>query len=77
MYQNGRGLSKSRLKALTVIHNYGLKRQDGSTAAERLFETKFPDLLTWILGQMGELPLPRKGRKRINLDPLILLAVPA
>ena len=27
MYQNGRGLSKSRLKALTVIHNYGLKRQ--------------------------------------------------
>jgi hypothetical protein len=24
MYHNGRGLSKKRLKALTVIHNYGI-----------------------------------------------------
>ena len=77
MYHNGRGLSQSRLKALTVIHNYRLKRQDGTTDAERLFETKFPDSHTLVLGQMGELPLPRKERKRINRTLLILLAVPA
>jgi hypothetical protein len=28
MYHNGRGLSKQRLGALTVIHNYWLKRAD-------------------------------------------------
>jgi len=32
MYHNGRGLTESRLKALTVIHNYGLRRQDGCRA---------------------------------------------
>ncbi len=29
MYHNGRGLTEGRLKALTVIHNYGIKRHDG------------------------------------------------
>jgi len=32
-------LTESRLKALTVIHNHGLRREDGTTAAERLFGT--------------------------------------
>lgn len=76
MYHNGRGLSQSRLKALTVIHNYGLKRKDGTTAAERLFEIEFPDLFSWLLDEMGELPLPRKGRQRIIHNPLELLGVP-
>jgi hypothetical protein len=35
MYHNGRGLTEKRLRALTVIHNYGLKRADGTTAAMR------------------------------------------
>jgi len=77
MYHNGRGISESRLKALTVIHNYGLKRQDGTTAAQRFFAQDFPDLFSWVLGQMGELPLPRQGRSKVVLDPLKLLGVPA
>jgi len=77
MYHNGRGITESRLRALTVIHNYGLKRSDGTTAAERLFATEFPDLFSWLLEQMGELPLPRKGRAKVTHDPLKLLAVPA
>lgn len=77
MYHNGRGITASRLSALTVIHNYGLKRSDGTTAAERLFETEFPDLFSWLLEQMGDLPLPRKGRIKVTHDPLKLLAVPA
>jgi len=77
MYHNGRGMSESRLKALTVIHNYGLKRQDGTTAAQRFFDQDFPDVFSWVLDQMGELPMPRKGKSKIVGDPLKILAVPA
>jgi len=76
MYHNGRGLTKKRLAALTVVHNYGLKRADGTTAAERLFGSPFPDVFEWLISQMGELPLPRKPRDRIKRNPLILQCVP-
>ncbi len=59
MHHNGRGLSPKRLKALTVLHNYYLKRIDGTTAAERAFRQKFPDPLEWVVSRMGDLPLPR------------------
>ena len=77
MYHNGRGLSEDRLKALTVIHNYDIKREDGTTAAMRLFDTEFPDLFSWLLTEMGELPLPRKHRERRIHNPLTLISVPA
>ena len=77
MYHNGRGLTEKRLRALTVIHNYGIKREDGTTAAMRLFDTEFPDLFSWLLGSMGELPLPRKDRVRVISNPLKLLSVPS
>ena len=77
MYHNGRGLTQQRLRALTVIHNYGIKRQDGTTAAMRLFETDFPDLFPWLLEKMGALPLPRKDRQRVIDNPLKLIDVPA
>jgi hypothetical protein len=62
MYHNGRGLTVKRLLLLTVIHNFGIKRANDTTAAERFFSTQFPDLFQWLGGQMGELPLPRKSR---------------
>jgi hypothetical protein len=77
MYHNGRGLSGKRLKALTVIHNYDLKREDETTAAMRLFNAEFPDLFSWLLDRMGELPLPRKGRERLTFNSLKLLDVPS
>ena len=77
MYHNGRGLTEKRLRALTVIHNYGLKRADGTTAAMRLFDQTFPDLFSWLVVEMGVLPLPRKGRERVARNPLFLEAVPA
>ncbi len=76
MYHNGRGLSEKRLKSLTVIHNYGLKRADGTTAATRLFDSEFPDLFSWLLDKMDELPLPRKSRERVVSNPLTLSGVP-
>jgi hypothetical protein len=76
MYHNGRGLTEKRLRALTVIHNYGIRREDGTTAAMRLFDTEFPDPFLWLLDKMGELPLPRKSRERVIANPLKLAAVP-
>ena len=58
---NGRGLSGKRLRALTAIHNFGLKRSDGTTAARRLFKRDFPDIFEWVIEKMGELPAPRKS----------------
>ena len=77
LYHNGRGLTENRLAALTVIHNYDLRRADGTTAAQRLFGSPFPDVFEWLISQMGDLPLPRKPRERIKHNPLIFHAVPA
>jgi hypothetical protein len=62
---------------LTVIHNYDHKREDQTTAAMRLFNAEFPDLFSWLLNRMGELPLPRKGRERRTFNSLKLLDVPS
>jgi len=73
-YHNGRGLTARRLGALTVIHNYDTRRNDGSTPAERLYRAQFPDLFDWLLDQMGALPLPRQSRQRTVHDPLSVAA---
>jgi hypothetical protein len=62
IHHNGRGLTTKRLKALTIIHNYYLKRSDGTTAAERLFGTKFADPFEWLVDHMGDLPLARTSK---------------
>lgn len=77
MAHNGRGLTETRLRALTVIHNYGLKREDGTTAAMRLFGQAFPDLFSWLVAEMGVLPLPRKRGERGIHNPLVFKSVPA
>jgi hypothetical protein len=76
MYHARRGLTPSRLKALTVIFNYDHYRADGKTPAEKLFKTSFPNLFEWMSEQMGVLPLPRQGKKRVFNKSLNLKAVP-
>jgi hypothetical protein len=77
LYHNGRGLTPQRLRALTVIHSYGLKQEDGTTAARRLFGTEHPELFSGLLEQIGALPLARKSQKRVIPNPLKLLNFPA
>jgi hypothetical protein len=72
-----RGTPPQRLKVMTVIHNFDLKRTDGTTAAERLFKTSFPDLFDWMVERMAPLPVPRKPRAPVKFNPLKLLTVPA
>ena len=76
-YASRRGLSTNRLKVSTVIHNFSLKRTDGTTAAERLFGRKFPDLFEYLVEHIGELPQPRKSRKSSQPETFTLPTVPS
>jgi hypothetical protein len=57
-------VSERRLRALTVIHNYMVKRGDGTTAAERLFGKKHKDVFAWLLERMPDLPRPAPKREK-------------
>ncbi|MBE9068683.1 DNA-binding protein [Leptolyngbya cf. ectocarpi LEGE 11479] len=72
-----RGFSAQSLKVLTIIHNFDLKRPDGTTAAQRLFGHSFPDLFEWILGNINELPMPRRSSKAHQVVPLHVELFPA
>lgn len=65
-----RGFSEQSLKVLTIIHNFDIKRADGSTPAQRLFGHHFPDLFEWILDNITELPMPRRSSKIHQPDSL-------
>lgn len=61
-----RRLNKQTLRVLTVLHNFFIRRADGTTAAERFFEERPRDLFTWLLEKV-ELPRPRgKHKRRVN-----------
>jgi len=53
-------LSKAKLTALTVVHNYFLLRGDGTTASERFFGRAPDDMFQWLLEHM---PLPSRPAK--------------
>jgi hypothetical protein len=55
-------VSEGKLKALTAVHNYVVKRADGTTAAERFFGTKHRDAFTWLLQRLPDLPRPTAKR---------------
>jgi hypothetical protein len=56
-------LSDRKLKSLTVIHNFYLKRPDGTTAAERFFENNPINMFEWLLEKMDLPPRPRSKVK--------------
>jgi hypothetical protein len=57
-------MSEKRLQALTVLHNYVVRREDGTTAAERFFGKKQRDAFSWLLQRMPELPRPAAKRPK-------------
>ena len=56
-------LSDRQLKAYTVIHNYYIKRRDGTTAAERFFNAKPNDLFEYLLNHVNYPVRPRNRLK--------------
>jgi len=57
-------LGTGHLKALTIVHNFYIRRRDGTTAAERLFETKHNDLFEFVLNNVD---YPARPRNRLKL----------
>ncbi len=57
-------LSDRHLKALTVVHNYYIKRPDGTVAAERFFEAEPNDLFEFLVNNMD---YPARPRNRLKL----------
>ena len=64
MHHGHSRVSERRLKAMTVIHNYVVKREDGTTAAQRYFGQKHEDVCSWLLERMPGLPRPAKKRPK-------------
>lgn len=60
-------LSNSKLLALTTVHNFFIKRQDGSTAAQRFFAQKPRDLFSWLLEHVHFPARPAKKRSLLAL----------
>jgi hypothetical protein len=56
-------LSKRKLGALTILHNYFIKRPDGTTAAERFFASKPNDLFKYLLDNLDVAARPAKSRR--------------
>ena len=57
-------ISSQRLEALTVIHNYFIRRPDGTTAAERFFAARPRDLFQYLLTRIPAPPRPACKRPR-------------
>jgi len=51
-----------KLQALTVLHNYLVRRADGTTAAERFYGTAPRDLFAWLLSRLSVPAHPRVRR---------------
>lgn len=57
-------LSNRRLSALTVIHNFYIRRSDGTTSAERFFGSQHNDLFEWLLGRIKFPARPHNRKKK-------------
>ena len=68
-YFNSRGLIASHLKSLTILHNFFITRDDGTTASERLCQYKPPDLIEYIVQALGTsvIAAPRVRSSRQNI----------
>lgn len=77
LHHAGRGFSPQTLKVLTLIHNFHLKRPDGTTAAQWLFDYEFPDLFEWVVEHMSDLPLARRSPQAHSPNPFHLAGFPA
>ena len=65
LYHHGcHRLSDRRLGALTAVHNYFIRRDDGTTAAERFFGRPPEPMFERILARMPLPPRPARARPR-------------
>jgi hypothetical protein len=72
-------LRPEKLAALTVIHNYFVRRADGTTAAERFFGSPPDDLFEHLVTKMPPPPRPaqRRAVPRLRPRPVLVEPLPA
>lgn len=68
-------LSNRKLAALTTVHNYFIKRPDGTTAAERFFGAKPMDLFEWVLERVDLPGRPAQKRSQPQQKSYLVQAV--
>ena len=75
LYHHGsHRLSDRKLAALTALHNYYVRRPDGTTAAERFFGRAHPALFEQVLAHVDLPPPARRKRPRPLKRPALALA---
>ncbi len=67
-------LSKRKLSALTAVHNFFIKRPDGTSAAERFFDSKPRKMFEFLLGKVNSPGRPAKKRRRPSDNEFSLVA---
>ena len=74
LYHHGsHRLSDRKLAALTALHNYYVRRPDGTTAAERFFGRAHPALFEQVLAHVDLPPPARRKRPRPVKRPALAL----
>jgi hypothetical protein len=72
LYHHGsHRLSGRKLAALTALHNFYVRRPDGTTAAERFFGRAHPALFDQVLAHVSPLPPARRRRPRPLKQPYL------
>jgi hypothetical protein len=73
LYQHGHHrLSPRKQQVLTAMHNFAIRRPDGTTAAERFFAQPHPSLFEQVLGRMPWPPRPARRRPRPAKQPYLV-----
>ncbi len=70
-------ISDRALRALSTVHNFLLRRPDGTTAAQRFFGAEHDDLFDALVQRVATLPRPAAKRPRPLPRPLLPPAAPA
>ena len=68
-------LRDQKLAALTTVHNYFIKRTDGTTAAERFFGSKPGNLFDWVLARVDLPGWPAQARCEPKLKTYLAPAI--
>lgn len=68
VHHANKGMTEKRQKVLTVVHNFDIRRADGKTPAQRLFNKEFPNLFEFVLDNVGQLPQPRSRKMKYAIN---------
>ena len=68
------GVRDDWLAVLKVVHNYFLRRADGTTAAQRFYGRVHTDLVDYLCVRLPDPPLPRRRKPRPRYEPSALAA---